>query len=114
MCGRKARDDDGASPEYRMCISLDSVKFREAVLDGYKHRRNSSFARRDIFDVCPGMVGVRRASTPEPRSALFRARKHLLPANPSGLEDVSGREGEASSEGTALLLMAAQSRGTGY
>ena len=52
------------------------------------------------------MVGVRRASPATLHSALLRVKKHLAPANASGLEDVLGQRGEAPSDETSLSTTA--------
>ena len=54
---------------------------------------------------------MRRAPPASLRSALFRVKKHLAPADTSGLEDVLGRGSEAPSDGTSLSLMTAQLSG---
>ena len=59
------------------------------------------------------MAEHRRASPTELRSALRRVKKHLAPANTSGLEDVLGQGSDVPSDGTSLLLMAAQFSGSG-
>ena len=61
----------------------------------------------------PWMVQLRHASPGEVRSALQRVKKHLPPSNASGLEDVLGQGGEVPSESTSLLLMTAQTSGSG-
>ena len=67
-----ARGKTRSSPfKRRMCIALESVELREAVIDEYTHRRDPVYVRKDIFDVCPWMVEIRRASTPELRSPLL-------------------------------------------
>ena len=58
-------------------------------------------------------VDLRRASSVELRSALLRVKKHLPPANTSGLEDVLGQGSEVPSDGTSPLLTSAHMRGFG-
>ena len=60
----------------QMRIVLDSAKYREAAIDDYKHRCDPLSSRKDIFDMCPWAVAMRRASTPELRRALLRVKKH--------------------------------------
>ena len=59
------------------------------------------------------MAEVRRSAPAELRSASFRAKKHLAPANASGLEDVLGQGSDVPSDGTSLLLTNAQFSGPG-
>ena len=59
------------------------------------------------------MVELRRASPADLRSALLRVKKHLAPANTSGLEHASGQGSEVPSDGTSLLSTTAQFSGAG-
>ena len=79
----------------------DATKFREAAIDEYKNRCRPLSARNDIFAACPRMVELRLASPSELRSALLRVKKHLAPANASGLEDALGQGCEVPSYGTS-------------
>ena len=54
----------------RMCIALDSATHREAVVAGYKNRRDPLFAREDIFVGRPPIVDLRRAPSVEPRTSF--------------------------------------------
>ena len=76
-----------------------ATRFREAVIDEYGRRCDPSYVSKDIFNICPRMAEIRRASTSDLRSALLRVKKHLPPANTPGLEAVLGRAGVAQSEG---------------
>ena len=68
---------------------------------------------KDIFAACPWMVELRRAFPADLRSALLRAKKHLAPADTSGLEGVLGQGSEVPSTGTSLFLMTAQTSRAG-
>ena len=67
--------------------ALESAQLREAVLDECNHRCDPFLEREDIFDVCPRVAGIRRASTPELRSSLLRVKERRRPAGTSGLEE---------------------------
>ena len=84
-----------------VCLALDSVKHREAVVDEFKSRCGLAPSCRDVFAACPRMVELRLASPSELRSALLRVKKHLAPANASGLEDALGQGSEVPSYGTS-------------
>ena len=69
------RDKTGTTPFKRlMRFARDFVKDRGAVIGEYRHRYKHLFACKDIFDVCPRAVEIRRASTPELHSALPRVK----------------------------------------
>ena len=74
---------------------LEPARSHKAVIDEYKHRRDSSYVRKDIFNICPRMAETRRAPTSDLRSALLPVKKHLSPADTPGSEDALGRAGEA-------------------
>ena len=98
----------------QICIALETIRFREDVIDEYTHRCDPSYVCKDIFLACPWVVEIRRASTSDLRRALLRVTKHFPPANTSRLEDVSGRAGEVPTEGTSLLMMAPQTCVSGF
>ena len=68
---------------------------------------------KDIFAACPWMVELRRAFPADLRSALLCSKKHLAPADTSGLEGVLGQGSEVPSTGTSLFLMTAQTSRAG-
>ena len=96
-----------------VCCALDAAKHREVVVDTYENRCDPMIVRRDIFLVCPWMAELRRAPPTEMRSDLQRVRKHLAPANASGLEDVLGQDTDVPSDGTSFLLTFAHFSGSG-
>ena len=63
---------------------------------------------KDIFAARPRAAELRRATPSDLRSTLLRVKKHLAQANAPSLEDVLGQGSEVPSDGTSLLLMAAQ------
>ena len=103
----------GASVPFRCNIrcALDAADRRVAAIEERKNRRGPMLLRKDIFAACPRMVELRRASLAELRSAPLRVKKHVAPADTSGLEDVLGQGGEVPSDGTSLFLMTAQFSG---
>ena len=105
----------GATPHFRcnVCVALDAADHRAARIDMYTARFDPTSVRKDTFAAHPGMADLSRASPEEPRSALLRAKKHLAPANTSGLEDVLGHGSDVPSEGTSLLSTTAQFPGAG-
>ena len=87
-----SRDKTSTSPfRYPMRVALDSAEHREGVFDEYKHRCDPLYVCKDIFDAGLRVVGIRCPSTPVLRSGSLRVKKHLHPANPSGLENAFGR-----------------------
>ena len=70
-------------------------------------------ASTDFFAVWPRMLELRRASPAELRSTLLRLKKHLAPANTSGLENALGQGSEVPSDGASLFLTTAQFSGAG-
>ena len=103
------------STTFRCNVSsaLGATMYRDAVIDEYKTRRDPVSMCKDISAACPRMVELRRATPSEFRSALLRVKKHLAPANTSGLEDVLGQGSEVPPGGTSLLSMPAQFSGAG-
>ena len=82
----------GASTPFRcnVCCAPDATKYREAAIDEYKNRRDPTAIYEDISAVGPWVADSRRATPAELRHALLRVKKHLAPANSSGLQDVLG------------------------
>ena len=105
----------GASAPFRsnICSAIDATKYREAAVDEYTNRCDPLSVCKDIFAACPRMVELPRAAPSELRSALLRVKQHLAPASTPGLEDASGQGSEVLSDGTSLLLTAAQCSGSG-
>ena len=94
-------------------MAMDATKHHEQAIEGFQSRCDPMSVRNDIFVVCAWMVELRRACPGELRNALPLARKHLAPANSSGLEDVLVQGSAFPSDGTALSLMTAQFSGVG-
>ena len=105
----------GASAPFRCntCRALDATKYREAVIDECKNCCDPVSICKDISAASPRMLELRRATPSELRSALARVRKHLAPANTSGLEDALRQGGEGPSDRASLLLTTAQFSGAG-
>ena len=112
--GLRAPGSPALAPVWRnACCALDSAKHREAAIKDCKSRCDPMLVRKDISLAHPREVELRRASPIELRSAPQRAKRHLAPANTSGLEDVLGQGGDGPSDGTSLVLMTAQFSGPG-
>ena len=82
-----------SSFKFRACIAIESERFRGALGGDYKNGLDLR------------MAGIRRA--------LLHVKRHLPPANSSGLEVDLGRGSEVPSGGTLFSLMAAQACGSG-
>ena len=63
----------------RVCITMESVRYREALAGDYRNRCDPMDTREDIRTVRPWMVDSRRAAPGETRSP-FDARETLPPA----------------------------------
>ena len=59
--------------------------------------------RVGVFAICPRVAKLRRACPGGLRNALLHVKKHLAPAETSGLEDVLSQGGDIPSGGTPLL-----------
>ena len=75
----------------KVSCALDAAKRREEVFDGYGGRCDPMLLSNDVFPVPPWKVEIRQASPTELRSDLQRVKKHLAPADTSGLENVVGQ-----------------------
>ena len=84
------------------CSALDPAKHREAAVEAYQGRRDPLFVRKDSFVLCSWMADVWRATSAD-----------LPPANAPGLENASGRGGEAPSGGTSLFSTSTHMCGSG-
>ena len=91
--------------------ALEAAEYREAAAADYEYRCDLTWVRKDISAVRQGVAELRRASPIGIRGAPRRVKKHLAPANATGLEDVLGEGSDAPSDGASSLLITAQFSG---